>query len=395
MRRGYVARFACAGTIQPVADEQTAREGAPTTEWPYEGHFVVGGSGLYMTTDCVGRTFTSRIAGRELTIGFPQINRRPDPIPPEVREQLGEPPMKTFVELIPPDWTFGPANKSERADEERISPVWGAVLDDGRAKIVYPESSRDSAVVYRCRFYATLSASADATDFDSASTEFLAELDDWWTRFTSWVGILTGQDFVGLGGNPGGITQAHPLFTWTGTQDGQRRNVRWRYIPPPNHGVPQRKLQLADIQKCVAAAGDQSPPAEWLFIRDARSLLGAGQARRAILDAGTAAELAMTALIDQYLDDTAVTDEAVRAAFGRFNNLVAKQEVLKLLRRGLLPERTRPDLIDVRNTAIHGRGAAGRGWDEVTLEQAEKALEIATEIVEAAHPLTSLLPSSP
>ncbi|BBX97036.1 hypothetical protein MLAC_23300 [Mycobacterium lacus] len=299
------------------------------------------------------------------------------------------------MELIPPAWAYGPTHENERAEEEHISPVWGGVLDDGRAKIVYPESARDTAVVYRCRFYTTLTASSDSEgEFEAAAKGFLNELDDWWTRFTSWVGILTGQDFVGLGGNPGGITRAYPLFTWTSDQSGQRAGVQWRYFPPPNQGIPQSKLRLSDLQTCVTAAGNQSPPAAWLFIRDARSLLRAGQARRAVLDAGTAAELAMTTLIDKYLDDTHVTDSAVRSAFGRFNNLVAKQEVLKLLRPGLLPERTRPDLIDLRNTAIHGRSREGHGWDEVTFEQAQTALEIATEIIEAAHPLASLLPSS-
>ena len=55
---------------------------------------------------------------------------------------------------------------------------------------VYPESAKDTAVIYRYRFYTTLCAS-DRAGFDTASEGFLSELDDWWTRFTSWVGILT------------------------------------------------------------------------------------------------------------------------------------------------------------------------------------------------------------
>jgi len=112
-----------------------------------------------------------------------------------------------------------------------------------------------------------------------------------------------------------------------------------------------------------------------------------------VLDAGTAAELAMTALIDKYLDDAKVSDSAVRSAFGRFNNLVAKQEVLKLLRPGLLPARTRPDLIDLRNMASHGSRKAGRGWEDISIEQAQTAVEIASTIVELAHPIASLLPA--
>jgi hypothetical protein len=366
--------------------------GGVTKEWPLEGHFVVGGSGLYVSNHCLGRAFTSRTASHELTIGLPQVER-PYPIPPEIRRQLGEPDIPDS-KLIPPAWAYPPQDKGERAEEEHISPVWGAVLDDGRARTVYPESTRDSAVVYRCRFYTTLTAS-NGEEFEAAADVFLSELDEWWTRFTSWVEILTWQDFVGLGGHPGGMIRSYPLFTWTSDASGQRANRQWRVYAPPNQGSPMSKLQLSDFEACIAATGNQDPPPEWLFIRDARSLLRAGQPRRAILDAGTAAELAMAALIDKHLDDTNA-DEGVRKGIVKgYRNLGAKRSLLALLRPGLLSDRVQPDLIDKRDTAIHGRSKAGHGWDEVTSEQAQTALEIATDIVELAHPLASLLPSSP
>jgi hypothetical protein len=113
--------------------------------------------------------------------------------------------------------------------------------------------------------------------------------------------------------------------------------------------------------------------------------LSAGQKRRAVIDAGAAAELAMTTLIDKYLDDTS-TDEAVRKAVtNAYGNLGAKKAALGLLRPGLLPARVQPDLIEKRNTASHG-------GDQITFEQALTAVEIATEIVESAHPIASLLP---
>jgi len=102
----------------------------------------------------------------------------------------------------------------------------------------------------------------------------------------------------------------------------------------------------------------------------------------------------MTALIDKHLDDTNA-DEGVRKGIVKgYRNLWAKKSLLALLRPGLLSDRVQPDLIDKRDTAIHGRNKAGQGWDEVTFEQAQTAVEIATDIVESAHPLASLLPSS-
>jgi hypothetical protein len=43
-------------------------------EWPLEGHLIVGGSGLFVTTDCLGRAFASRTASYDLTIGLPQLD---------------------------------------------------------------------------------------------------------------------------------------------------------------------------------------------------------------------------------------------------------------------------------------------------------------------------------
>jgi HEPN domain-containing protein len=337
-------------------------------EWPLEGHFVVGGSGLYVSTDCLGRTFTSRTAKYDLTIGLPQLDTG------------STPPGR----VIPPEWTYGPRDESERANERDVIP-WGWAPGYG-AKKVYPETAKNAAIGARCRFYTTLTASND-NEFNTAADDFLTELDEWWTRFTSWVGILTVQDFVGLGGYTRRGTRSGSLSTWTSNEHGERAGRDIRSYFTPNRGIPMSVLELQDLQACVTATGNQDPPpAEWQFIRDARALLNAGQNRRAVIDAGMAAELAMTTLIDKYLDDTNA-QEPVRDALARgYNNLGAKKELLKLLRPGLLSARVQPDLIDKRNTASHG-------GDQITFEQAQTAVEIATEIVESAHPLASLLPT--
>jgi hypothetical protein len=104
----------------------------------------------------------------------------------------------------------------------------------------------------------------------------------------------------------------------------------------------------------------------------------------------------MTVLIDEHLDDTNA-GEAVGKAFVRgWGNLGAKKELLGILRPGMLSgvPTVQADLIDLRNTASHGRSKAGRRWDEITFEQAQKAVEIASSIVELAHPLASLLPAA-
>jgi hypothetical protein len=249
---------------------------------------------------------------------------------------------------------------------------------------VHPESAKDTAIVYRCQFITALTASNDA-EFNTAADDFLSELDDWWARFTSWVGILTSQDFLGLGGySRPGITSGS-LETWTGDARGQRAAAQIRSYFPPNRGTPPSILQAQDLEACVTATGNQDPPpAEWLFIRDARSNLSGGGTRRAVIDAGTAAELAMTALVDNYLV-AANTDEPVRKALARrYTGLEGRSALLRKLRPGLLSDQLGRDLIGPRNRATHGGHA-------LTDIEAQTAVDIATDIVESAHPLASLL----
>ncbi|BCI84729.1 hypothetical protein MTY66_63540 (plasmid) [Mycolicibacterium sp. TY66] len=89
--------------------------------WPFEGHFVVGGSGLYVTTGCLGQTVDSHTAGYDLTIGLPQVDRTPDPFPAEIRSQLNEPPRAPV--------------KSHAADLD----VWSPELDGAQGRRTHDE----------------------------------------------------------------------------------------------------------------------------------------------------------------------------------------------------------------------------------------------------------------
>jgi hypothetical protein len=247
-------------------------------------------------------------------------------------------------------------------------------------------TTRDVAVISRCRFSTSLTASTDE-EFDAAAQDFVNELEEWRMHFISWVGIVTAQDFVGLGGYAADVTSSPSISTWTSNPDGQRsRTHMWR---PYEHRsrVQASPLELHDLQACVTATGSQgAPPAEWLFIRDALSLLNGGHNRRAVIDAATAAELAMTTLIDKCLA-TANTDEVVRTALvDRYRALEGRTDLLKRLRSGLLSKRLQSDLIEPRNHATH----KGRS---LTDAQAQTAVDMAIDIVREAYPPASLLPT--
>ena len=338
-------------------------------EWPLEGHFVVGGSGLYVHTDCLRHTFTSHTATHDLTIGLPQLPHDAGSTPNAV--------------LVPPVWAYGPRDESERANERDVI-VWGWAPGYG-AENVYPESAKDAAIVARCRFYTTLTASND-NEFNTAADDFLNELDDWWTHFTSWVGILAVQDFVGLGGYTRRGTRSGSLSTWTSNEHGPRAGRDIRSYFTPNRGIPLSVLELHDLQACVTATGNQDPPpAEWLFIRDARSLLNAGDFRRAVIDACTAAELSVTALIDRKFDQVGTSQADRDQQFASHHGLSKLIQLNNHLGASTLPRRLQQDVAEPRNSAAH-QGA------QSSEAEARTAILKATEVVEMAYPLANLVP---
>jgi hypothetical protein len=343
--------------------------------WPLEGYFVCGGggNGMLMRLDCLDREFTSRTANYEFVIGLPQLDT--------VQEQV-----------LPPQWTYGPRDEDYENDEddifdesERDPDFWGYTGSPRELGLYWETNADVVAYIFRCRFYTSLTAATDE-EFDAASSRFMHELEDWRMRFNSWVGLTTSQDFVGLGGYAGARTSTQSIFTWTSNADGQRARSDARQPATWHRSQMQiRLLELHDLQACVTATGNQgAPPVEWLFIRDARSLLNGGQSRRAVIDAATAAELAMTTLIDRYLA-TANTDEIVTTALvNRYRALEGRTDLLRRLRPGLLSNRLQHDLIDPRNDATHGGSS-------LTDAQAQTAVDLAVDIVEEAYPLADLL----
>jgi hypothetical protein len=128
---------------------------------------------------------------------------------------------------------------------------------------------------------------------------------------------------------------------------------------------------------------EMEPTIERLLLRDARAGLRRKHPRRAVLDGGTAAEIVLTQLLDGQL-----TNLPPRAAtlFRKQNRQLGPLiQVLDAL--GVtLPEgqRLRQELVDPRNQAIHG-------GQQVSIEEATRAVGLAHQIVEYVYPLQNLL----
>ena len=245
--------------------------------------------------------------------------------------------------VIPPEWTYEQVDKTEGpAEADDIG--WGSV-----------DTDQAEAMVARCGFYTTVEAFEYSDFYGNAAPKFEVELVDWWMNFISWVDILASQDLLALGriNRSNGVLGGPELTTWTCDEHGRRldEGEYQLYEPPRRFSTTFRILGLDELQACVAAASQVgAPPAEWLFIRDARSLLNAGDIRRAIIDAAAAAELAMTVLIDNCLNDQLIDQDAMagirKALENASKTLGGKKSVLALLRPTVLPERVQDGLID-------------------------------------------------
>lgn len=163
-----------------------------------------------------------------------------------------------------PPWKFNPAGVAPAAsvDEE-----WGTV-ESARKRNSDGTWPAYNAAVRQCIVATTVEAGNDE-QFREAAKVVADELAVWWASVSDWLGVLTAQDFVGLGTQQRSIL-SDGFHAWSGDAEGIRRAGYGSAI----HVVPGlvEALNPDQLQRAMdLGASGQRPPAEWLLIRDARS----------------------------------------------------------------------------------------------------------------------------
>jgi hypothetical protein len=282
--------------------------------------------------------------------------------------------------LDPPTWTSHTFKDSEQeATILDASFGWGATSgfrnnDDGSQS---PELAR----VRRWRFHTTISVKAEQFGFFNARAEAVREIEVWWDLVSSWISIFTKQDFVEIGKTRSGI-RVGPIVTWCDGENGFRVNGSTDTSIPVVNDVGVDRIDDSTLTRCMAlAAKGTQPPLEWLFMRDARSLVNAQQNRRAVIDACTAAELSVTALIDTKFAADNVSAADRKEEFDNHHG-ISKLKALhkKVGAPGKLPKRLVEDVGALRNKSAH------RGYSP-SLVETDLAIDTATLVVELASPL--------
>ncbi|MDF3313289.1 hypothetical protein P3H15_51205 [Rhodococcus sp. T2V] len=231
-----------------------------------------------------------------------------------------------------------------------------------------------SALVHQARF-AFESGDTDTEARDVAS-RVAGSLAEWWDRACTWLEIFTELDLVAHGRRRPEVLGPEAIV-WTRRDDGEVGGLSWpRTIAmsrPELIEVPGSEL----MEKCFARAGSGSePPLEWMFIRDARSWLNGKETRRAVIDAATAAELALQRSLDTLL--VGVPEEVKSALVNRCNGLAALNRLVQELGGAHVPvDRLNKKLGRLRNAAVHAGNTP-------SYEEAREAFTVAVEVVEQA-----------
>ncbi|MET0995644.1 MAG: hypothetical protein ABWY20_16875 [Mycobacterium sp.] len=131
------------------------------------------------------------------------------------------------------------------------------------------------------------------------------------------------------------------------------------------------------LSGCIALVPDGPPPLAWTLLRDARSLHEVSQHRRAVIDAATAAELAVTKMLDSLLTSHTLTK---RAKLLKQNQMLGQKTALLGKLGSPLSQSFYDDLVCKRNDAVHD-------GVNITPAECEKAIAEAVGVVETAYPL--------
>lgn len=325
-----------------------------------EGFFDCGA--ILTSTDSLDRSYPVSIENQPCSVTFPRLDvqAHPDRIP----------------SVIAPSWEHPSATVPESTSNDGEESDWGRVTQTSTAK----DGSKTPIAV----LVSGLRISAQVEPIDATRRRIAQTMNnaiaDWWALACSWFAVLTQVDPQPVATRrPDGI--GAPLYMWTSDDGTTRTPVQVSSSGTLTFPGRVTLLEPDTIQRSFDRASKGIDcPLEWLLVRDARSLLNAGEYRRAVIDAGTAAELAITRLLDDKLAGTPT--EIREALLAKYRMLGQSSQLLRKLGHEL-PQGFQQQLIEPRNAAAHSGLAPKR-------TEAKAAVLASAEIVEQAIPLQSL-----
>ncbi|MEU5410342.1 hypothetical protein [Nocardia asteroides] len=307
-------------------------------EWRYEldSAFVSG-------TDLLASNFSTKVAGHAATVYLPTA-----PDTGSESWSLG-PPAEAMVKSEPSDW-------------------WGSVTT----------KSGGTPIGVACRrlVFSTKLVGTDS-ERQAAAEAIVAAMDGWWEAAKSWLEVVTGQRLTKVAHEPPGVmgnkTPIWPIDA--GGSVGKPFTIASSSTldMTPVNGVTRELL----AESFRLAGEGESAPLAWTMLRDARALLAADHYRRAVIDAGAAAEVA----VHKLLDDQRALGLVPGSGFGR--TLGGRAQALASTGYVLPVPDFQREFVDIRNDAVH----VSVSTPPPTAADVRKMIPMAATLVEAAYPL--------
>lgn len=334
-----------------MSDQQRVIEGYYTCPVPFT-----------VTAEALDTTYTVSLDGHPVTLTLPSatgIGGR--------HEGLTEPAWHHTEHDIPQSRLVG------------LAPYWGQPMRwDGTTGALKAASVR--------RFRLATQTTGDDDHIRTVAFQIAEAAPLWWAAASAWIEVIHNQDLSRLGPVEPGLhfnktslwarlhtLHGHPIYGTAVLPVGSSNaTVVW---------PDTTAITATELQTCISHAEHHGPPTqEWLIIRDARSLCAGHDFRRAILDAGLAAELAVTQLIAAYLANTGHTPVGIDTILRRTRMLGRRCAYWIDECGGTLPIDYGIRLVDRRNDATH----AGHAFPEADVRD---AIAVAADIVEQLRPL--------
>ncbi|MDQ0537712.1 hypothetical protein QF011_000242 [Curtobacterium flaccumfaciens] len=280
---------------------------------------------IWVAAATLSRTYESGVGGLEFDVAMPK-DHEPDGAPPAI------------------------SDLSEEAEGLTWTQEYGAFI---------PESLKPATALVRIALLNVKGPNDDDLPWRTVDQQLAEGVDWWFGSVRSWVEVLTGQD----------LDPKHRVF------DAEAVGSGLTFIEPPHQNAlglrittPHiRPVQEREWEALLKAVGEgKEPPLEELLSRDARAAQRRGANRRAIIDATTAVEIALTRHVGS-LRSTLPPKQQKRLdrkpSFGTFIS-IAEDSGLTLQ---VTYERLR-SLNELRNNAAH-RGLAPSDLEAVRAVQ--------------------------
>jgi hypothetical protein len=335
-----------------MPDQQRIIEGYYTCPVPFN-----------VTADALDATYTVILGGHSLTLTLPR-----SPGAGGEHEGLTEPRWHYTEHDIPQSRVIW------------LAPYWGR-------PIRWDATTRDVKAAGVRRFRLATETTGDDDHIRTVASHIAEAAPAWWAATSAWIEVVHAQDLSRLGPvEPGLHFNNTTLWAHLNTLNGHPIHGGGDVLPVGSSRATvvwpdTTAITATELQSCITHAEHLGPPPpEWLIIRDARSLCAGHDFRRAILDAGLAAELAVTELIRTHLANNGHTPASIDHILEQ-NRMLGKRCAYWINQcSGALPTDYQTKLVDRRNDATH----AGHSFPE---GEVREAITIAADIVEQLRPL--------